>query len=97
MRRFLRKLRWLDAAVVALAALTALAFWTRNLLLIAVLIPSGIWIYKRRGKTRAERERLEALSLRSLAVSMLLPILLTIAAVVYFFWKIIPMIIENWQ
>jgi hypothetical protein len=62
-----------------------------------VLIPSGIWIYKRMGRTREERERLEALSLRSLAVSMLLPILLTIAAAVYFFWKIIPMIIENWQ
>ena len=93
----IKSVRLVDLAIVAASVLAAAGFWTRNILIIALLIPAGIILVKHKATTREERDRREALSLNSLAVSLLIPIIIIFSLIVYFILKIIPLIIENWQ
>jgi hypothetical protein len=77
--------------------LTAIAFWTRNLIAIALLLPAGILLVRHRARSKAERQRREALALHSLAISLILPILVVLALIFYFLWNLIPEIIAHWQ
>ena len=72
----IRKIRLVDVAIVAASVLAATGFWTRNIFLIALIIPAGIILVKHKATTQQERERREALSLYSLAVSLFIPIII---------------------
>ena len=93
----IKKIRLVDVAIVAASALAAVGFWTRNILLIALIIPAGIILVKHKATTQQERDRREALSLYSLAVSLFIPIIIIFALISYFILKLIPVVIENWQ
>jgi hypothetical protein len=91
------KQRLIDATIVAAAFLTAIAFWTRNMIAIALLLPAGILLVRHRARSKAERQRREALALHSLAISLILPIIVVLALIFYFLWNLIPEIIVHWQ
>lgn len=93
--RIIRRL--IDAAIVSAAFLTAAAFWTRNILAIALLLPAGILLIRHRSRDNAEQQRREALALHSLAISLLLPILVVLGLIFYFLWTLIPEIVAHWQ
>jgi 4-hydroxybenzoate polyprenyltransferase len=93
----IKSVRLVDVAIVAASVLAAAGFWTRNLLLIALIIPAGIILVKHKASSQKERDRREALSLYSLAVSLLVPIVIIFSLIVYFILKIIPVIVDNWQ
>jgi len=97
MNREKLKQRLNDAAIISAAFLTAVAFWTRNFIAIALLLPAGILLVRHRGRDREEQTRREALALRSLAISLMLPIAIVLALIFYFFWRLIPEIINHWQ
>lgn len=91
------KQRLIDATIVAAAFLTAIAFWTRNMIAIALLLPAGILLVRHRARSKAELQRREALALHSLAISLILPIIVVLALIFYFLWNLIPEIIAHWQ
>jgi hypothetical protein len=95
--RFFRKIGLIDVALVAAAVLTAIGFWTRNIIAIALLIPAGILLVRHRADTKEEKDRREALVTKTFMVSLLLPIMLVMALVAYFLFQIVPLIIRNWQ
>ena len=84
-------------ALVAAAVLTAIAFWTRNIIVIALLIPAGIVLVRHRADTKEEKDRREALATKALMLSLLLPIVLVMSLVIYFLVKTVPLIIRYWQ
>ena len=92
-----KKIRLIDVAIVAASVLAAVGFWTRNILLIALIIPAGIVLVTSKATTKEERDRREALTLKSLAFSLFIPIVIIFTLVIYFFGKLVPIIIENWQ
>lgn len=91
------KQRLIDAAIVAAAFLTAVAFWTRNIIAIALLLPAGILLIRHRSRDKQEQQRRETLALHSLAISLILPIVVVLAVIFYFLWTLVPEIIANWQ
>ena len=93
----IKRIRLVDVAIVAASVLAAAGFWTRNILLIALIIPAGIILVKHRATTREERDRRETLSLYSLAISLFIPIIIVFSLIIYFILKIIPVIIDSWQ
>ncbi|CAB1057551.1 hypothetical protein D1BOALGB6SA_2304 [Olavius sp. associated proteobacterium Delta 1] len=95
--RLLKNIRLVDVAIVAASVLAAAGFWTRNILLIALIIPAGIVLVTSKATTKEERDRRESLSLKSLAFSLFIPIIIILAMVIYFIGKLVPTIIENWQ
>jgi hypothetical protein len=95
--RLLRKIGLIDVALVATAVLTAIAFWTRNIVFIALLIPAGILLVRHRADTRDEKDRREALATRAFMLSLLLPIVLITGLALYFLVKTVPLIIRFWQ
>jgi hypothetical protein len=94
---FLRKIGLIDVALVATAVLTALAFWTRNIVAIALLIPAAIILVRHRADTREEKDRREALATKTFMLSLLLPIVLIMGLALYFIVKTVPLIIQNWH
>jgi uncharacterized membrane protein YphA (DoxX/SURF4 family) len=92
-----KRIRLVDVAIVAASVLAAAGFWTRNILLIALIIPAVVILVTHRATTREERERRETLSLYSLAISLFIPIIIIFALIIYAILKIIPLIIDNWQ
>ena len=95
--RFLRKIGLIDGALVATAVLTAMAFWTRNIIVIALLITAGVMLVRHRADTKEEKDRREALATKTFMLSLLLPIVLIMGLAVYFLVKIVPLIIRYWQ
>ncbi|MBW2442423.1 MAG: hypothetical protein JRH12_18240 [Deltaproteobacteria bacterium] len=93
----IKRIRLVDVAIVAASVLAAAGFWTRNILLIALIIPAVVILVTHRATTREERERRETLSLYSLAISLFIPIIIIFALIIYAILKIIPLIIDNWQ
>ena len=83
--------------MVATAILTAIAFWTRNILFIALLIPAGISLVRHRADTKKEKDRREALATKTFMLSLLLPIVLIMTLAIYFLVKTVPLIIRFWQ
>ena len=94
---FLRKIGLIDVALVATAILTAIAFWTRNIVVIALLIPAGIMLVRYRADTIEEKDRREALATKTFMLSLLLPIVLITGLALYFLVKTVPLIIRYWQ
>ena len=94
---FFRKNGLIDVALVAAAILTAIAFWTRNIIFIALLIPAGIMLVRHRADTKKEKDRREALATRSFMLALLLPIVLMMGLALTFLVKIVPLIIRYWQ
>ena len=94
---FFRKIGLIDVALVAAAILTAIAFWTRNIIFIALLIPAGIMLVRHRADTKKEKDRREALATRSFMLALLLPIVLMMGLALTFLVKIVPLIIRYWQ
>jgi hypothetical protein len=95
--RFSRKIGLIDVALVTAAVLTAIAFWTRNIIAIALLIPAGIMLVRHRADTKEEKDRREALATKTFMLSLLLPIVLIMGLALYFLVKTVPLIIQNWQ
>ena len=95
--RCLRKIGLIDAVLVAAALLTAIAFWTRNIIAIALLIPAGILLVRHRADTKEEKDRREALATKTFMLSLLLPIVLIMSLAAYFLVKTVPLIIRFWQ
>ena len=93
----IKKIRLVDMAIVAASILAAAGFWTRNIFLIALIIPAGIILVKHKATTQEERDRREALSLYSLAISLFVPIIIIFTLIVYTIIKFIPLIIASWQ
>jgi hypothetical protein len=93
----IKRIRLVDVAIVAASVLAAAGFWTRNILLIALIIPAVIILVTPRTTTREERDRRETLSLYSLAISLFIPIIIIFSLIIYAILKIIPLIIDNWQ
>ena len=93
----LKKIQLIDAAIVAISILTATGFWTRNLLFIALLIPAGVYVVKHKAATKEEKGRREALSIKSFAISLVVPIIVVFSLIVFLLIKLIPLIIENWH
>lgn len=93
----IKRIRLVDVAIVAASVLAAAGFWTRNILLIALIIPAVVILVTHRATTREERERRETLSLYSLAISLFVPIIIIFPLIIYAILKIIPLIIDNWQ
>ena len=83
--------------LVATAILTAIAFWTRNIIVIALLIPAGIMLVRHRADTKEEKNRREALATKTFMLSLLLPIVLVMGLAIYFLVKTVPLIIRYWQ
>ena len=94
---FFRKRGLIDFALVATAVLAAIAFWTRNILFIALLIPAGIILVRHRADTKEEKDRREALATKTFMLSLVLPIVLILGLAVYFLVKTVPLIIRYWQ
>ncbi len=94
---FFRKIGLIDVALVATAILTAIAFWTRNIIFIALLIPAGIMLVRYRADTKKEKDRREALATRSFMLALLLPIVLIMGLALTFLVRIVPLIIRYWQ
>ena len=94
---FFRKNGLIDVALVATAILTAIAFWTRNIIFIALLIPVGIILIRHRADTKEEIDRRETLATKAFMLSLLLPIVLVMILVIYFLVKTVPLIIHYWQ
>jgi heme/copper-type cytochrome/quinol oxidase subunit 2 len=94
---FFRKNGLIDVALVATAILTAIAFWTRNIIFIALLLPAGIMLVRHRADTSEEKDRREALATKTFMLSLLLPIVLIMGLAVYFLVKTVPLIILYWQ
>ena len=84
-------------ALVATAILTAIAFWTRNIIVIALLIPAGIMLVRHKADTKEEKDRREALATMAFMLSLLLPIVLVMSLVIYFLVKTVPLIMHYWQ
>jgi heme O synthase-like polyprenyltransferase len=95
--RCLRKIGLIDVALVAAAVLTAIAFWTRNIIVIALLMPAGIVLVRHRADTKEEKDRREALATKTFTLSLLLPIVLITVLAIYFLVKTVPLIIRYWQ
>ena len=93
----IKKVKLVDIAIVAASVLAATGFWTRNIVLIALIIPAGIVLVKHKATTQEERDRRETLSLYSLAISLFIPIIIIFSLIVYFILNIIPVIIDSWQ
>ena len=93
----IKRIRLVDVALVAASVLAAAGFWTRNILLIALIIPAVVILVAHRATTREERDRRETLSLYSLAISLFIPIIIIFSLIIYAILKIIPLIIDNWQ
>ena len=93
----MRKIGLIDVALVATAVLTALAFWTRNIVAIALLIPAGIMLVRHRADTKEEKDRREALATKTFMLSLLLPIFLIVGLAIFFLVKTVPLIIHDWQ
>ena len=93
----IKKVKLVDIAIVAASVLAAAGFWTRNIFLIALIIPAGIILAKHKATNREERDRRETLSLYSLAISLFIPIIIIFALIIFFILKIIPIVIDNWQ
>lgn len=93
----IKRIRLVDVAIVAASVLAAAGFWTRNILLIALIIPAVVILVTHRATTREERDRRETLSLYSLAISLFIPIIIIFSLIIYAILKIIPLIIDNWQ
>ncbi len=93
----IKNVKLVDIAIVAASVLAAAGFWTRNFMLIALIIPAGIILVKHKAATREERDRRETLSLYSLAISLFIPIIIIFSLIIFFILKIIPVIIDNWQ
>jgi hypothetical protein len=91
------KIRRIDVAIVALSVLAAVGFWSRNILIIGLAIPAGIYIIKHKAGSEAEKERREALSIKSLAVSLVIPVIIVFSLTVYLLIKLVPVIIHNWN
>lgn len=85
-----------DAAIVAASILAAIGFWTRNIILIAMVIPLGVYIVTHKAKTKAEKDRRESLALRSFAASLFIPIIIVFILTVIFIIRIVPKILEAW-
>jgi hypothetical protein len=92
-----KKIKLVDVAIIAASVLAAAGFWTRNILLIALIIPAGIVLVTNKATTKEERDRRESLSLKSLAFSLFIPIVIIFAMVIYFIGKLLPIIVSNWQ
>ena len=90
LNQFLKKIRLIDAAIVAISILAAIGFWTRNILIIALLIPAGIYVIKHKAATKEEKGRREALSLKSFAISLVVPIIIVFSLIVFFADKTYP-------
>ena len=72
-------------------------FWSRNLIVIALAIPAGIYIIRHKAASKEEKDRREALSTKSLAVSLFIPIIIVFGLTVYVLIKLIPLIIQHWH
>ena len=92
-----KKIRFIDATIVAISILAAIGFWTRNVWIIALLVPAGIYVIKHKATSKEEKERREALSLKSFAVSLVVPIIIVLSLIVFLIIKLIPIIVANWQ
>lgn len=93
----IKSVKLVDVAIVAASVLAAAGFWTRNIVLIALIIPAGIILVKHKATTQAERDRRETLSLYSLAISLLIPIIIIFSLIIFVILKFIPVIIDSWQ
>jgi len=93
---FLKSIKLVDVAIVTASILAAIGFWMRNIILIAMVIPLGIYIVTHKAKTKAEKDRRESLALRSFAASLFIPIIIVFILIVIFFIKIVPRIISAW-
>jgi hypothetical protein len=93
----IKKIKLVDLAIVSASILAAAGFWTRNIVLLALIIPAGIVLVKHKATTRAERDRRETLSPYSLAISLFIPIVIIFGFMIYFILKIIPIVIDSWQ
>lgn len=94
---FLKKIPFINITIVGISILAAIGFWTRNVWIVALLIPTGIAVIKHKATSKEEKNRREALSLKSLAVSLVVPIIVVFSLIVFLLFKLIPVIIENWQ
>jgi hypothetical protein len=92
-----RRVRIIDAAIVLAAILTAVAFWTRNIIAIFLLIPAGIFLIKHKASSKEEKVRRELLATRSLAASLIIPIIVVLGLAVYFLIQLVPVIIASWN
>ena len=92
-----KKIKLVDIAIVSASILAATGFWTRNIFLIALIIPAGIVLVTSKATTREERDRRESLSLRSFAFSLFIPIVIIFAMAVFFIGKLVPVILKSWQ
>ena len=72
----IERITLVDIAIVAASVLAAAGFWTRNIFLLALIIPAGILLVKHKAATKEERDRRETLSLTSLAISLFIPIVI---------------------
>jgi 4-hydroxybenzoate polyprenyltransferase len=92
-----RRFRIVDAAIVLTAVLTAIAFWTRNIVFIFLLIPCAVFLIKHKAASKEERSRREVLATRSFAATLIIPIIVVLGLAVYFLITLVPEIIANWK
>jgi heme/copper-type cytochrome/quinol oxidase subunit 2 len=92
-----RRFRVVDAVIVLTAILTALAFWTRNVIAIFLLLPCAVFLIKHKTVSKEERARREALATRSFAATLLIPIIVVLGLAVYFLITLVPEIVANWK
>jgi hypothetical protein len=91
-----RRFRGVDAAIVSTAILLALAFWTRNIVVVFLLIPCAVFLIKHRTTSRQERTRREVLATRSFAATLIIPIIVVLVLAVYFLIRLVPVIVASW-
>ena len=92
-----RRFRIVDAAIVLTAVLTAIAFWTRNIVVIFLLIPCAVFLIKHKATSKEERSRREVLATRTFAATLIIPIIVVLGLAVYFLITLVPEIIANWK
>ena len=94
---FLKHIRFIDVVIVAISILAAIGFWTRNVWVLVLLIPAAIIVIKHKAASKEEKDRREALSLKSFAVTLVVPIIIVFGLIVFLIVKLIPLIIASWQ
>jgi predicted PurR-regulated permease PerM len=92
-----RNIRLIDIAIFIAAGLAAFVFWTHDVIGCLLLIPLIIYIAANKPKSKLEKKRREELGDKSVAFFIILPIGIILLIILYFFWKLLPVIIGSWQ
>lgn len=93
------RIRLIDVAIIVEGILIGLlvVIHSISIWLIFPILLLAIYIYKNKPDKKEEKERRELISNQAFAFGLLLPVFIIMVFLVYFAFKLIPIIVQNWQ